>query len=418
VEFVAAAPASDAGDTSDTSDTHDIPDGVGEVATSAGAVRLPGFPPEGAGRTVTTLIADEGDGVSVDWASIVGRDGTIVVGARVGHSARVVERLLDAGLRSDAPAVVLDATARRSIDVAVAADLRHADRTGVLVLGAAALADPAWFATRPLFGRRVVVTRARHQASRLAERLRAVGATTVSVPTISIVDPADGGAALRAAVADIGVHDWVIVSSPNGAERLLAAVRDGRDLAGCRLAVMGPGTAEVFAAHHLVPDLVPDRFLAESMLEAFPLPGPQDRGRVLLPRAAVARDVLPDGLRAMGWRVDVVDAYRTVPVVPTDDERRLVRDADVVTFTSASTVDNWVAAFGAEQPTAMVACIGPVTADAARRAGLRIDVIAETHTIDGLVGAVVARLAGPATEARSRRRGSSRPRFGRSRPHA
>lgn len=188
----------------------------------------------------------------------------------------------------------------------------------------------------------------------------------------------------------------------------------GRDLAGVRLAAIGPGTADVLADHHLIADLVPERFIAESLLEAFPLPNDNDQRRVLLARAEVARDVLPDGLRDLGWRVDVVDAYRTIPVTPTDEEHERVVDADIVTFTSSSTVDHWVAAFGTETLPKMVACIGPITADTAHRAGLRVDVIADVHTIDGLVDAIVQRVAEPAAMKKTSPRRSSRgPRFGR-----
>ena len=244
----------------------------------------------------------------------------------------------------------------------------------------------------PLSGRRIVVTRPRHQSSRLAAQLEERGATALVVPTVEIVDPDDGGAALRAAVADLGAYDWIVLTSPNGAERFCAQL-DGRGLDGGRVAVIGPGTAAVLARHDLGIDLVPDRFVDESLLGVFPRPQSSDRGRVLLARAAVARDVLPDGLRAMGWRVDVVDAYRNVPVVPDELARRLVRDADIVTFTSASAVDNWVTAFGAEDVPPVVACIGPVTADAATAAGLHVDVVPADHTIDGLVDAIVDHVA-------------------------
>lgn len=240
----------------------------------------------------------------------------------------------------------------------------------------------------PLVGLRIVVTRPRHQSSRLAERLEQEGATAVVVPTIEIVDPDDGGASLRAAAAALDTYDWVVVTSPNGAERFCAAL-DGRGLDGTRVAVIGPGTGAVLARHGLEPDLRPDRFVAESLLAAFPAPGPDDRGRVLLARAAVARDVLPDGLRAAGWQVEVVDAYRNVPVVPDDEARRRVADADIITFTSASAVDNWVASFGTDGCPSIVACIGPVTADAARAVGLRVDIVPVDHTIDGLVDAIV-----------------------------
>lgn len=251
--------------------------------------------------------------------------------------------------------------------------------------------------TGRLAGRRIVVTRPRHQSSRLAERLEREGAVAVVVPTIEIVDPDDGGEALRAAVAALDTYDWVVVTSPNGAQRFCAEL-GGRGLGDARLAVIGPGTAAEFAAHHLAPELVPDRFVAESLLEAFPVPDPDGHGRVLLARAAVARDVLPDGLRALGWRVDVVDAYRNVPVVPDEQARRRVADADIVTFTSASAVDNWVASFGTDGCPSIVACIGPVTAAAATAVGLRVDIVPDDHTIDGLVGAIVGHVAGQATD--------------------
>jgi uroporphyrinogen-III synthase len=262
----------------------------------------------------------------------------------------------------------------------------------VIVIGAVAATNLEWFESLPLFGRRVVVTRPAHQASALAGPLRAVGAEPVVVPTIEITDAADGGAALAAAASDLSGYDWVVLTSANGVERFCAALRDGRDLAGVRLAAIGPGTADALARHHLVADLVPERFVAESLLEAFPAPE-AGTGRVLLARAAVARDVLPDGLRAMGWDVDVVEAYRTVPVVPSPEDRELVGGADAVTFTSSSTVDQWVAAFGAEAVPPLVACIGPVTAATARAHGIQVDVEAEVHTIDGLVDALVAHVA-------------------------
>ena len=151
---------------------------------------------------------------------------------------------------------------------------------------------------------------------------------------------------------------------------------------------------------------MPERFVAESLLEAFPLPH-DGRRRVVLARAEVARDVLPDGLAAMGWEVDVVPVYRTVPVVPTDAQRDAVRAADAVTFTSSSTVENWVAAFGDLVPP-VVACIGPVTADTARRLGLRVDLVADVHTVPGLVDALVAHVAGPSQPRPATRRGGRR----------
>jgi uroporphyrinogen-III synthase len=180
-----------------------------------------------------------------------------------------------------------------------------------------------------------------------------------------------------------------------------------------RIAAIGPGTADKLAKRHLVADLVPERAIAESLLEAFPLPHSGEGHRALLARAEVAREILPEGLRAMGWDVDVVDAYRTIAAAPTAEQRAEVESCDIVTFTSASTVDQWVAAFGADCVPATVACIGPVTADAARRAGFTVAVVAKVHTIDGLVDALVDHFAQrpepkPGTAPKPKRAGARR----------
>jgi uroporphyrinogen III methyltransferase/synthase len=155
-----------------------------------------------------------------------------------------------------------------------------------------------------------------------------------------------------------------------------------------RIAAVGTATAAALARYRLVADLVPTRFVAEALVAQFPA----GTGRVLLPRAAVARDVLPDGLRAKGWTVDVVDAYRTLPVPASPAERDAVRTADAVTFTSSSTVSNFVAAVGLDAVPPVVACLGPVTAKTAADAGLHVDVVAEQSTLASLVDALTRRL--------------------------
>jgi uroporphyrinogen-III synthase len=155
--------------------------------------------------------------------------------------------------------------------------------------------------------------------------------------------------------------------------------------------VVGAATADALQRDAAVrADLVPPEHVAESLVDVFPT----GIGRVLLVRAAVARDVVPTGLADKGWSVDVADAYRTVPVSPTEEQLDAVRTADVVTFTSSSTVDSFVAAFGTEKVPSIVACIGPVTAATARDHGLHVDVEADVHTIDGLVDALVEEFGG------------------------
>ncbi|MGE0877068.1 MAG: uroporphyrinogen-III synthase [Acidimicrobiia bacterium] len=238
----------------------------------------------------------------------------------------------------------------------------------------------------PLKGRRVVVTRAQDQASELTMRLSDAGAVVIEVPTIKIVDPADGGAALRAAVARLDEYDWVVVTSANGAARFVQA--GGGAQTGTRIAVVGPATADVLGAYGVPVDLVPHRFVAEGLLGAFE-PPPERGGRVLVPQAEVARPVLVDGLRAMGWTVDVVVAYRTIPAELPEELIEAAAGADAITFTASSTVANFVNAAGVEAVPSVVVCIGPATAATARERGLDVTAVATTHDLAGLVAAVV-----------------------------
>ncbi|HZA75756.1 MAG TPA: uroporphyrinogen-III C-methyltransferase [Acidimicrobiales bacterium] len=341
-----------------------------------------------------------GDHGTVDWDAVARVGGTIVVLMGVARIGRIAAELMAAGRSPETPVAAVQWGTRPEQRTVRATLATIADQSlgtpSTIVIGDVAASDLAWFESRPLFGRRVVVTRAREQASELVARLRAQGAATVEVPAIEIRDPADAGAALAAAVDRLGDYDWVVLTSPNGARRLLDAVRaagrDARAFAGARLAAIGPGTAEALAAGNLAVDLVPPRFVAESLLEAFPDPPgrpPGRQGRVLLVRAAVARDVLPAGLQERGWDVEVVEAYRSEQAALTDQQAAAVAVADVVTFTSSSTVTNFVTAMGDRPIPPVVAAIGPVTAATAREHGLAVDVEAEVHTIDGLVDALI-----------------------------
>ena len=329
-----------------------------------------------------------GEDGSVDWDAVARVGGTIIVLMGVGRVRKICERLIAGGRDPDTPAAAViwgtrpeQRTVRATLATLADEDL---EPPATIVVGAVAGLDLAWFESRPLFGKTVVVTRARAQSSSLLARLRELGAATVEIPAIRIDDPADGGGALRAAVADLSSYDWVVVTSPNGARRLLAECRDARAFGGARVAAIGPGTAEALAEGNVVADLVPERFVAEGLLEVFPA-GP---GRVLIARAAEARDVLPEGLGAKGWQVDVVEAYRTVQGRPSAEELAAVAGADIVTFTSSSTVRNFLAVCDTVPP--VVACIGPITAATARDHGLTVDIESAVHTVDGLLAALVA----------------------------
>lgn len=246
----------------------------------------------------------------------------------------------------------------------------------------------------PLTGWRVAVTRPREQAGALCAALSQAGATPIEVPTIALVEPSDGGAGLRRAAAGLARYSWVVFTSANGVERLWRAGAAAASFAGVGVAAIGEATAAALERRRILVDLVPERFVAESLAEAFPPAVPPASGgrrqRVLLPRAAGARDVLPRALTAKGYEVDVVEAYRTVhpPLAPAIAE--LVLGADAACFTSSSTVTGWLEILGADALPPVVACIGPVTAATAREAGVEVTVEASEHTVDGLVEALCA----------------------------
>jgi uroporphyrinogen III methyltransferase / synthase len=327
-----------------------------------------------------------------NWEALAIAGGTIVVLMGVSHRAAIAAHLMAGGLPGSTPVMAVRWGTRpeqTSVRTRLAAlGDTPLEPPATIVVGAVAALDLAWFERRPLFGRTVVVTRARADASSLSQRLRVLGADVVELPTLDVKGPADLGAALRRAGADLsaGRYRWVVFTSPRAVERFLAVLHDARSFAGASIAAIGSGTAAALHAHSLVADLVPPEFVAESLVAVFPC----GTGEVLVPRAAVARDVLPEGLVAKGWAVDVVEAYRTVVAAPDPAALDAAAHGDVITFTSSSTVTNYLALAGAGATPRVVACIGPVTAATARAAGLTVDIVAEEHSIDGLVDALVS----------------------------
>jgi uroporphyrinogen-III synthase len=240
----------------------------------------------------------------------------------------------------------------------------------------------------PLAGRSIVVTRAAEQAGSLVDRLRALGASVVEVPTIEVVDPLDGGAALRRALADVGRYRWLVVTSVNGAERLVRALPAGGRPP---IAAVGPGTAAALQRGGARAALVPRRAVAEGLLDEFPRP-PAAGGWVLLAQAEAARPVLAEGLRAAGWQVETAVAYRTSAATPAPEVLVAARSADAVTFTSGSTVRAYLDLVGTGGVPPVVVSIGPVTSAAAAERGVTVTRTADPHTLDGLVEALVAAL--------------------------
>ncbi|MGH9226744.1 MAG: uroporphyrinogen-III C-methyltransferase [Acidimicrobiales bacterium] len=342
--------------------------------------------------TVVTGHSRHATDTDVDWSALARAGGTLVVLMGVAHRSEIAARLIDGGLPPHTPVAAVRwgtfpsqqtvrATLERLPDLVLEPPV-------ILVIGKVAGLDLRWFEDRPLLGRRIVLCRAAGQLSALTARLRRLGAEAVEVPTIEIADPADGSAALVGAAATVGSYDWLVLTSPNAVDRFFAHLRDARALGDAKVAAIGPGTAAALAARGVVTDLQPETSVAESLVEALGR-GP---GQVLLPQAAAARPVVADGLRANGWTVTAVEAYGTRPITPPPDLLAAAAKADAIAFTSSSTVENYVAAAGVDAVPPAVVCIGPITADTARRLGLTVTATAEQHDLDGLVSALAATL--------------------------
>ncbi|HEX5762310.1 MAG TPA: uroporphyrinogen-III C-methyltransferase [Solirubrobacterales bacterium] len=339
----------------------------------------------------------------LDWEALARFPGTLVFYMGVKRLAENAAALVAAGRDPDEPAAAVERgtmPAQRTVvatlgTLAAAVEREEIGAPALIVVGrvVARRDSLAWLERRPLHGRAVVVTRARAQASGLAATLRALGAEAIELPAIRI-EPRIENEEVRRAVEQIGDYSLVCLTSPNGVrllfEALEAAGRDARALAGATVAAIGPGTARALAQHGIAADVVPERFVAEALVEA--LQRVEVAGsRALVARAAEARDVLPDALRERSAEVDVVALYETVREAPEPAAVEAARSADYVTFTSSSTVRNLVEALGDRFPRgARVLSIGPITSEALRAAGLEVHVEAERHDVDGLVAALLA----------------------------
>jgi uroporphyrinogen III methyltransferase/synthase len=350
----------------------------------------------GVSTSVTVVTGHEDPtkpGIDTDWDALARAGGTLVVLMGASNVREIARLLVEGGRPPTTPVAAVrwgtrpeQHTVRGTL--ATIADL-GVEAPSAVVVGEVAALDLGWFEQRPLFGRRIVVTRAREQASTLRSRLEGLGAEVIELPSIAI-QPVDFD------LPPLAAYAWLVFTSANGVdaffERGLApAGLDTRALGGTRVAAIGPGTSDALARRGIRVDLLPERFVAESLLAAFPDPE-QEGERVLLARAESARDVLPQGLTARGYSVAVLGVYRTVPVEPDPADLARVRagEVDAVTFTSSSTVTNFCDAVGADVAPLRVVSIGPVTSNTARERGLTVHAEADPHTIDGLVDAVCA----------------------------
>jgi uroporphyrinogen III methyltransferase/synthase len=340
----------------------------------------------------------------LDWDALARFPGTLVFYMGIRKLPLIAERLVGAGRDAGEPAVVIERGTlpgqRTFVDtlagIAARVEAEEVRPPAITLVGPVAeLRETiAWLERRPLHGEVVAVTRARAQASGLAARLRELGAEVVETPAIRI-EPRPVEGELRAAVERIDEYALICFTSPNGARLFFdalavgAAARDARALAGATVAAIGPGTAAALKECGIVADVVPERFVAEALVEALEPVAVEGR-RVLVARAAEARDVLPEALRARGAEVDDVALYGTVAEPLGDAERAGLERATYVTFTSSSTV-RFLIGSGARPPdSARLVSIGPVTSATAEEHGLTVDVEAERHDIDGLVDALTA----------------------------
>jgi uroporphyrinogen III methyltransferase/synthase len=341
---------------------------------------------------------------SIDWEALA-RSETVVLLMAVKRLPEVVARLLAAGKAPDTPAACIRNGTRPDQKTVVAPLAELPERVrgfglgppGIVVVGEVVRLRErlAWFERRPLAGRRILVTRAAEQAGELRDRLEALGAEAIEAPAIRLAPP-ESFEALDGALGELERFDWIVFTSVNGVERfferLFAKERDLRALGRARLAAIGPATAEALRRRGLRADIVPQDDRAEGLAAEL---APHVRGsRVLLARAAEARSVLPEELSRAGAEVADVPVYRTLRAdrLPPEARRTLACGAlDAVTFTSPSTVRGLLEllrAEGLELGRAKVACIGPVTADAARELGLRVDIEARPYTLEALVDAL------------------------------
>lgn len=380
------------------------------VSSATAVPAYAGIPVTHRGRStsVTVVTGHVGDPTAeggVDWDSLAKAQGTLVILMGMATREEIARRLQAGGRAPSTPVAVVEwgtlpvqRVARTTLGELHAVELGS---PAVIVVGEVAGLDLEWLPERTLLGMTVVVTRPRgpEGADPFAAALGAAGARVVGVPVLQVVAPEDGLAALREAAARVADYDWVAFTSANAVRSFVPLLRDGRDLEGVRLAAVGGATAAALTDYHLVADLVPERKTAAGLAAAM-TGAPKSRdpalgSRVLFPRAADAREELPQLLVEAGWSVDEVIAYRTVggPPPPTVVADQLAR-ADVVTFASPSAVSSYLSLRDeqgrqlAVPPT--VACIGPVTAKAAKDAGLEVAVESASPSASALVTALEA----------------------------
>jgi uroporphyrinogen III methyltransferase/synthase len=352
------------------------------------------------------------DETDIDWEKISTGVGTLVFLMGVHNLPKIVQQLLKYGRAENTPIALIrwGTLPKQEIlvgtlkDIIEKIDKANFKPPAVIIVGDVInLRNKLkWFENKPLFGKHILVTRSRSQASELADLLEKNGAEPIEFPTIKIVPP-ENFDQLDSAIENLGKYNWLIFTSANGVdfffERLKFLGKDLRELKGIRIAAIGPATAKKLENLNLLIDYVPKEYKAEAVIEGFKKFGVSGLN-ILIPRAEVAREILPDQLREMGANVDVVTAYKTVMDHSKVDKVKkmlLQGKIDIVTFTSSSTVKNFTKLLKDLDLKKLlekvaIACIGPITAETARNLGLKVDIEAKEYTIHGLVEAIIRQI--------------------------
>ncbi len=349
---------------------------------------------------------------SHDWAKLATATQTLVVFMGARRLDQLAQTLIANGRDAATPAAVIQWASlptQRIVSAPLASIAKMVNAAGLglpslVVIGSVCDLHTtlSWYDVKPLFGKTVLVTRPEHQALEVSRKLRERGAAALCIPTIRIA-PTANQAALSDAVKQCGSYDWIIFTSQNGVhaffDELARQTLDARHLGSAKVCAIGPATQEALATHHVRADIVPARYQAEDVVDALAKTDLSGK-RVLLPRAAVARDVIPRELTRMGATVDVVDAYQTLAAAPEDQQRlsQAIHDKkiDVILLTSSSTAEHLVQALKGQLTSLQgvtIASIGPITTATAQSLGLKVDLTASEYTIDGLLDALEGHMA-------------------------
>ena len=335
---------------------------------------------------------------SINWEKISTAVDTLIFLMGIANLPQITAKLIEHGRAKNTPAAVIRNGTKNSQQVLIStlekisAEVaeKNIQPPAIFIVGEVVnlRENLKWFDTKILFGKKIVVTRTRQQASKLSMQLENLGAEVLEFPTIKIAAPSDNFKSLDAAISNIKNFAWIIFTSANGVENFFERLKlfkmDARALSNSKIAVIGSATAEKLSSYGIIADIIPEKFCAESLIDA--LKNYVAGKNILIARAEVAREILPRELENFGANVTIAAAYKTVPA---DAEKINFAEVDLVTFTSSSTVENFVKAAGIEiLPKIKSAAIGTITAQTLKNFGVTADIIAKEFTIAGLVDAI------------------------------